>query len=231
MISSEALQFVVKAMAEMSEAQVTFEIYTEKLIELEGGFKVAGYFQGGFPDTFAVALEHPFFLGNFIHEYCHFRQGQDEVFNIDEEAYDFDNWLLGKYYSRKRIEECVRAIQACELDCEQRVVNCVQQYNFSDFPDISEYIRLANCYIFLYNVCLERRQWMNGKPASEVVEFNDLVPGIWFDDYTISPPGFNKIASRECFVQGSKCNSTLSILKRSAGVLLSSIMSRLSLDV
>lgn len=134
-------------------------------ISINETMKCTGSFDG---EELRLAIFHQDALQVFLHEYCHFLQHQEEQWVSEEEITAFnayDSWLNGEIeLSDTEAKMCMKVIQACELDCEQRTIKLIKEMNL-DYS-IELYARRANAYVYFYDLTLKYRKWSTrGNPA------------------------------------------------------------------
>lgn len=134
--------------------------------------------------SLTVALEHPMGFEILLHEYCHFKQYQEnrKLWNKSLETYDllFD-WCSNpkKRVSKKRIEESMRSIIEIEHDCEKRVLKLLS-LNHIENVDTKKYARASNAYLWSYHIMKDMRKkskspvYTNGVIATMPTKLYDL---------------------------------------------------------
>lgn len=98
------------------------------------------------------------FFNYFIHEYCHFKQWQEQTDiwkkGIQSQA-AFNDYM--DFYSDEFDLDKLLDIQLLEIDCEKRVL---QEIKTNKLPvKVNEYIKESNSYIYSYNVMYEQRNF------------------------------------------------------------------------
>lgn len=185
-----------KIVAELIDGGVSVYLINKKEVRL-GGMKCSGYFgDAGIKLKVALKAEPIGIWGEvLVHEFCHYTQFRDGLF-ADINTDLFDEWLAGKKMWKKKVMVEVKALQLCELDCEMRVVSFLKKHKVKF--DEKNYIRAANAYVMLYNVCLKLRKWIVNGPrkSPEILEF---VPDEWIEDVSYCPDNFLKAAKKHCF--------------------------------
>lgn len=148
------------------------ELVNDEYIYIDAGEnphvnKVSGYYDCEL-QKLVVAIKRPLedWILNYAHEYSHFLQIQDEVYNepsIEEAAINFDLWLEHKLeLDEIDVGIYARSLFYCELDAEKRTVELIKKYNLSD-P--KTYIQKANAYLFTYMLMEEMRVTFDPPPA------------------------------------------------------------------
>lgn len=148
----------------MRDAGVRVRIGRGKRVS--GGGYCRGYFDG---EEFVVARHCEDYRGVFLHEYCHFRQYQEDP-RWWEEPDLFD--VLGK--RRMRVSDwcLVVASMECERDCEERVMAMG-----GDWVDLGEYVLGANANLFFYHYCYLVGRWVGGSGSLHDPRILDVMPG------------------------------------------------------
>ena len=141
----------------------------EETLDYGDGTKVNGYFLGDSNQReFAVAIGKPEseWVPIFVHESCHMDQFLENAkvwtdldsMPGDENACTITfNWIAGKDYPMDVVEKAIKITMLMELDCEMRSVEKMKKYNLD--VNISDYIRMSNCYVLFYKYILKRRTW------------------------------------------------------------------------
>lgn len=157
--------FVERAIAECLEAGVAVYAYLKPNIGTKKQ-PISGSYNTS-PDgrrSISVATKRRNWLATFAHEFNHFRQDRERTRwfadrRIDRMWYTFDDWIEGRIESTpSRIEECVREIQLCELDCERRTLRTIDEEGLSSI-DPEAYARGSNAYVWSYEACRLFRAW------------------------------------------------------------------------
>lgn len=108
----------------------------------------------------ATAGDIGVWLGVFVHETCHLDQGieRPEWMDTCEKAVGIvDDWLAGKNYTKKKVEEAIHRVIELEWDCEKRSISKIKRNKLP--VNIKEYIQMANAYILGYHWTLDSRKW------------------------------------------------------------------------
>lgn len=165
--------------------------------------KISGYFQNNeknAPAVLASSIKGKTGLGVLLHESSHMDQWLEDhktwTYTIKNDHDNiFDEWLQGKRVSKQKISEAVRWIRSCELDCEKRAVKKLKKYKIG----ISEkqYIKAANCYIYLYTFMLHSRIWPKVAP-NKVKEIMDIMPDKFLKRYDRMPKKMFDLYSLYC---------------------------------
>jgi len=147
-------------MEELIEAGIEVHLKPVKRIESDDG----GSISGGFSDEgkhLEVAAKRKDWLLVFAHEYCHFKQWQDGIFDDLEviAAYSvFTPWLLKtREVPPELLETFIRKMQWLELENEKRTLKLLKKFKV-DF-DEEDYIRKTNVYLHSYELCRRIRKW------------------------------------------------------------------------
>lgn len=114
------------------------------------------YFENDFQNVFEY----------FIHEYCHFKQWKEQT---DIWKNGQANWLLFDLFLKKKFDKFTKSqllsIQKLELDCDERAIKEIRQYNLP--IDIRKYTKESNSYIYSYNIIYDLREF------NEIVDFTN----------------------------------------------------------
>lgn len=139
-----------------------------------------------------VAARAPKWFESLIHEFCHLEQSLEGLWVSQREQRMWDTldaWVAGDNDARRdRIEECVRVIQACELDCEKRAARYIRRFGFPSV-DLDRYIRSANLYVLSYEAARRTRRW-HQRPLSKVKTLISMVPSTFVPRLDRLPPGY-----------------------------------------
>lgn len=137
-----------------------FSVFLHKKEEIDS---YGGWLQADDEEkSLTVALDHHMGFEILLHEYCHFKQYQeDRIFwNRSLETYDllFD-WCANpkKRVSKKRIEESMKSIIEIEHDCEKRVLRLLSLNPIEDV-DVEKYTKASNAYLWSYHIMKEIRK-------------------------------------------------------------------------
>ncbi len=132
-----------------------------------------------------------------VHEFAHFTQWRagTEIWRNGDHTAFFD-WVTNKVelQGARATRECY-LIRDLELDCERRALRLLVKH---ELPlDRANYVRRANCYLYSYQLMLERRQWPP-TGAHLVPELYPLVPDrlLKRQAYNDPPEDFREIADR-----------------------------------
>lgn len=182
---------------ELVEAGIEVRIFNKKRMAAEGG----GSISGGFSDeerTLEVAGKRDDWFLVFAHEYCHFKQWQEGVFDDVTiiAAYSvFDSWLLKhRELKPELLRKFIRSMQWLEWENEHRTVTLLDE-NEVDY-DREDYIKKTNLYIYSYELCRRIRKW-HKTPLYDVPELLELVSGDEIIDqreFGNLPEGFEALA-------------------------------------
>lgn len=184
-------------MEELVEAGIEIHLHPAKRIASDDG----GTISGGFSDEeklLEVAAKRDDWLLVLAHEYCHFKQWQDGIFDELEviAAYSvFTPWLLKKReLPPEMLETFIRKMQWLEWENENRTIELLRQFRV-DF-DEEDYIKKVNIYLHSYELCRRTRKW-HKKSLYDVPELLELVSGdeiIGEEEWALLPEGFEALA-------------------------------------
>ena len=135
-------------------------------IKLSKKISVSGYWDEQ-ERKLNVAISSDEWLTVFAHEYGHFCQWKENKF-LDKQTSDayiyFDEWLGGEIeLSKKKVDKYCKLIQACELDCEKRVVKFIREFKL--YKNETLYIQKANSYVLGYEAAKIARKWFKISPS------------------------------------------------------------------
>jgi len=188
-------------MEELIAAGVEIHLTPKKSIDSDDGGKMSGAFSED-DKILEVASGRDDCLQVFAHEYCHFKQWQDGLFEDIEviAAYScFTPWLLRqRELSEEQLELFIRKMQWLEMENEKRTVKLLKKFKV-DF-DEEEYITKTNIYMHSYELCKRVRKW-HKKALYDLPELMELVSGEEFlkeEDFGELPEGFEAIAM-QCY--------------------------------
>lgn len=150
---------------------------------------VDNYFDGGFfsKDKFACFANCRFnyWLSIYVHEYCHFLQYLDNNVDKNDEFFiTIEDWINGKKINIKKIQKSIDYIQKIELDCEKRSIKLIKKYKLP--INIETYCQKSNSYIFFYNYCYLRKQWIDygDQPPYKLPKIYQLFPKHLLNDFS-----------------------------------------------
>jgi len=187
--------FLGKCLKTLIKNEVTAEFINQRNIDC-GGLAVSGYFDET-ERVIRIGAKRSDWFPLFLHEYCHFCQWKEGKFTDLDDIEDLDDWYKPDcLYDYETAEQLTRLYQKVELDCEKRVVRLIRKHKLP--IDVEDYIRQANAYVYLYNLALEKKQWI-GKGPSGSKKLKGLSPPTFQRDYRVCPADFRKYALRYCF--------------------------------
>ena len=170
--------FIEAEIAHCKQHKIKVELVEEESVEINGG-ACGGYFVDEPRPRVVVANGKPIdnWLPIFVHESCHKDQFLEKVPVWTDKIKDhfdaneiMDMWLnQAVELTPNQLSKVMKQVIAVELDCEQRAVRKIQQY---DLPiDQTEYIQKANAYLWQHRYIQKTRDW--GKESD-----HDL-PELW----------------------------------------------------
>jgi len=127
--------------------------------------KSNGYFCSD-PKVLAVAVGKPEeeWLPIFVHESCHLDQYIEDYYTWEKLSVGYSmffEWIEGNIeLDDKTLVKCFQDIIDCELDCEKRTIKKIKKYGLN--INITNYIKMANTYLYSYSYIMECRKWKNG---------------------------------------------------------------------
>jgi hypothetical protein len=191
-VPSSIRELTIQLLDDLQAAGVHVRVSDQARISYgEGsGLLCSGYFIDLPRAELGIALGKPWqeWAPILLHECSHgaqWRENSELWRNLTQNNRDivqeFDAWIEGEEADPARMADVVKHIQAAEFDCEQRVVDLIQQY---DLPiDIDQYIQKANAYVWYYDYALAHRRWY--PPAGAPYEDENVwseAPTAWTAD-------------------------------------------------
>jgi len=184
-------------MNELVNAGIEVHLYSKKRIDSDGGGTISGAFTDE-DKLLEVASGREDWLLIFAHEYCHFKQWQQGLFDdlTVIAAYScFTPWLENKReIPVDLLDTFIRKMQWLELDNEYRTLALLKEFRV-DF-DEELYIKKTNIYMHSYELCRRLRRW-HKKALYDVPELLDLVSGeelVSEEEFGDLPEGFEALA-------------------------------------
>lgn len=184
-------------MRELVEAGIEVRLYSKKKINSDGGGAISGAFTDE-DKILEVAASREDWLLILAHEYCHFKQWQQGLFDdvMVIAAYScFTPWLeKRREIPADQLETFIRKMQWLELDNEKRTIELLKEFKV-DF-DEEKYIKKTNIYMYSYELCRRLQRW-HSKPMYDVPELLDLVSGdrlLTEEEFGDLPEGFEALA-------------------------------------
>jgi len=137
------------------------------------------------------------------HEYCHFTQWKDGLFDdltVIAAYAMLDPWITGKRdYQQEVITKGIRAMQWIESDNENRTIALLDKWKVP--YDREKYIRKSNVYVLYYEILLRLRR-DSRTSLSDIEELLALVPGdrlLTEEEFDKLPDGFETFAIKAFF--------------------------------
>ena len=140
-------------------------------------------------------------LGNYIHEYCHFLQWKmnspkwtrcEEL----EQITDYDSWLSGDIeYNKRQLDTRTTSMQLMELEAEKWAVDIINKFKLPINTDT--YIRKANVYILGYRIALDKRKWFTQSTSQP--EVLKEAPNTFIKSVKNVPTKLYKTIEQYCF--------------------------------
>lgn len=176
---------------------------TVKLIAKDGLTHAGGDCSGWFDDKtreIAIACKREDWIAVFAHEYCHFTQFKDGMFD----GYDDDtlwDWLEGKDFPKEVLDHVVQEAKDLEADNERRTVALLEKYAIP--IDLSDYAKKVNAYLLFYNTVRRYRKWSSvGYPRPyDVPEILARMEGEILEDFSDGPQWnwFHDLVREHCY--------------------------------
>lgn len=107
----------------------------------------------------------------FVHETSHMDQWLEKSpLWLNTQDYQLLNdWLQGKEYQPSVIDHLVKKMISLEVDCENRTIKKIKDYNLP--IDIGYYAQRANAYLYFYQWLMKNRIWYKTAPY----EINEIL--------------------------------------------------------
>lgn len=143
--------------------------------------KYAGWFDSS-SRKLVIARRHKDFLGILLHEYCHFRQWQEnrQRWNLLSRRSDlFFKWLhtrpsLAQAPYTAKIQAARKAAQQLEYECERRSITMIKKLKLP--MDTELYSQRANAYLLSYHLMQRYHCWPTKKSVYSA-SISQLMPG------------------------------------------------------
>jgi len=136
----------------------------------------------------------------FAHEYCHFTQWKDGMFDEFDDNTLWD-WLEGKDFPDEVIDLVIQESKNLEADNERRTVVLLERYAIP--VDLGHYAKKVNAYLLFYNTVRRDRKWSSKdypRPY-DVAEILEKMSGEILDDFTDGPQWdwFHDLVRKYCY--------------------------------
>ena len=169
--------------------------------------KVSGFFDDTPRPIIACAIGKPEYdwAQILVHESCHMDQWmEDSEFWKGMKSGDIpadkvmDEWLYGKDFEMKVVEESIDTLLKLELDCEIRSAKKIIDMNLP--INIDNYVKGANAYLYFYPIMLKTRKWCDKAPY-EVSDIFDVMPNTFLNakEYYLFSSELLEIYKKECY--------------------------------
>lgn len=126
--------------------------------------RFAGFFDDKHPDgpILSVGIGRPFdkWFPIFIHEFNHLMQWLEKspLYTALDQHPNIYKWFNNEVrLSPRRSEQGTKAVRACELDCEIRTIQMIQERQLPF--DTKQYARKSCCYLYLYQFVEKYQFW------------------------------------------------------------------------
>jgi hypothetical protein len=179
---------------DLVENGVRLTLVPDEKVVIEDGGDCFGYFQEEDLEI-EVATKREDWLHVLAHEYCHFKQFQEGIFDdpMMIAAYSaYDPWVSGKReFLSPLVESFCRKMQWLEKNNEERTVALLDEFKVE--YDRELYIRKANVYVLTYEVSRRLRRHQNHPVWGRYPEVGAMVPGDRFlseSEFGDLPSGF-----------------------------------------
>lgn len=187
--------FIISLKRKSNRLGVKLQLTNDKHIVITDNIKCSGYFQN--PEkkeqgVLAVATDMNMenWLSILVHESCHMDQWEEgcDIWKLADKLNPniIDEWLEGKEFSDKKIDDAINSTRDLELDCEKRTIEKIKKFKLP--INIDQYIQKANCYIFYHNYVRLTRTWynINNNPITNK-QIYKLCNKDWYRDYNWIP--------------------------------------------
>ena len=175
-MDKKARKFVQHIREHLEEYGGKLIVGTGKEVNTGEGIRASGLFNDN-PVVIRVAKNCKDFIGVLAHEYAHFLQWLDCPKNIqsadDNAGIVFFEWLSGQDYESRDVQRAMTRIMAMERDAERRAVSIIKHFDLN--VDIEDYIKKANCYIYMHWIMRERRSWNYRRGAKDPMKSRKLI--------------------------------------------------------
>lgn len=198
-MSDNITRFITEIIADCAQHGVTLNLVPAKKIKIEIG-ELSGLWDEE-TKQISVAVLTDDWIKVLAHEYGHFCQYKEGKFASDEEnaAFnDIDEWLDNKLdLTPEQINDKIKLIQDCELDCEKRAVEFIKKYEIDSEKNIPKYIQRANAYVLSYEVLKTKRKWFEYS-AHGITKIVNKMPKVFIEDFTVSSE-LNNLFLEKCY--------------------------------
>lgn len=196
---SNITQFILDVIEDCTSRGVTVNLVPENKIKIGIG-DLSGVWDEE-DMSISVAILNDDWVKVLAHEYSHFCQFKDCEFATDEEnaAFnDIDEWLENKIdLTEEEVNNKIKIIQDCELDCEKRTVELIKKYNLDKEKNIPKYIQRSNAYVLSYEVLKIKRKWFDCSAHGRRAIVSKM-PKEFVADYKISDE-LKDLIIKECY--------------------------------
>jgi hypothetical protein len=134
------------------------------------GYRCTGYFDES-RRVIRIAKRSSNWFETLVHEYCHFldwlesssRQLQKE----DKALALCEKYIKGDICHPQAVKYAFQTVARMEWKCDRRAVKLIQEWNLP--IDISNYIREANLYVYLYHMYKKHKTFNNRRPSPRIL--------------------------------------------------------------
>ncbi len=194
MNQNKLLSFMICTLIEHG---IEINLYSDSEIASSSGGTISGSFCEEEKKIEVACSEDGWFMV-FVHEYCHFQQWLEGLFDdaVVIAAYSvFDTWLDGtRELPQELLLTFIRKMQWLELDNEKRTIKLLEEFDVAFNKE--EYIKEVNVDILSYEYCRRIRKWhtssLNTDKMSSLMS-NKLLSE---REFGTLPDGFEEIAIR-----------------------------------
>jgi hypothetical protein len=199
-------EFLVDAITHLLGKGVHIELRPTKSIYHAGG-ECSGWYDDGKAGVsdepgrreIIVSCGREDWLGVFAHEYCHFTQDEDGMFETLDEN-EFWNWLEGKReMTPEEVQSYMISSRELEADNERRTMAMIEKYGLS--IEQAGYAKKANSYCLFYNTVARDRKWSDKQKPYDCPEILAKMEGEILDDFTDGPQWdwFHDLVRKHCY--------------------------------
>ena len=201
-------KFIGEVVLDCQDHGITFTFSRDEKVSAPGeGPELAscGFFEGN--DKILTCSRVTSWLWTLIHEYNHMQQWKEDAWWFSDEAasmwQDFWDWLEKKVeLSPEQVQKTVKAIIACERNCEERVISMITSTQKRLGIGKRAYIKQANAYLAFYALVVEKQSWYTKTSPSQSLRLQALVPAnriISVEEALNPSKKFRKTCLEECF--------------------------------
>lgn len=165
------------------------------------GLRSSGYFDID-KKKIMVASQNPSVLRILVHEIAHFYQWRGKAYwweiscLVEKKIGNNQDWLLGKEYTQPEIDLIFMSTRNMEAECETIALGLIQEFNLP--INQNEYIRMANSYIYFYNLVKKIRKWYKKPPYNFKKILNIMPDKMIVQQAEGLPKGYEELCIKYC---------------------------------